>query len=58
MDVLLIELSQPSNASVMKELTMNEIQDVGSTIVGSCQTLISSLDTQNYDLSRARECKE
>ena len=56
MDVLLIELSQPSNAGVMKELTMNEIKDVGNTLDGFIMSeLISSLDTQNYDLSRARE---
>ena len=56
MDVLLNELSQPSNAGVMKELTKNEIQDAGNTLDWFIMSdLISSLDTQNYDLSRARE---
>ncbi|KAI6657962.1 hypothetical protein LOD99_15679 [Oopsacas minuta] len=59
-DVLLTELSLERNTTIMKKLTINDIQDNLSNVLNEfiISELISGLDTQDYDLSQAREMQK
>ena len=58
-DVLLMELSLPRNTLLMRKLTVNDIRDnlFAGVLLDEFifSELVSHLDEQNYDLSRARE---